>query len=302
LLLSGEFERGWREYDYRYSLAHTTRIGRKVQRPRWDGRAMSGKTLLIHDEQGYGDTFQFMRMVPWAKEKSGARVVLEINAESLSLVRRTAGFDDLVERGTLPPAFDMHCEMMSLPMALGLRLDDLPGPMPYVSPDPQRIERWRQRLAELPRPLVALVWAGRPTHPNDANRSLDLTELAPLAQASVSFVAIQKGPTATQAASPPNGMRLLSLSDAIGDFEDTAAILCLSDLLISVDSSPVHLAGALGRPVWVMLPKVPDWRWLLERTDTPWYPQTRLFRQDMRGDWSAVIGRLAAELVQFRVQ
>jgi len=296
LLLSGEFERGWREYHYRYSLAHTMQIERKVQRPRWDGRAMPGKTLLIHDEQGYGDTFQFLRLVPWAKARSGAHVVLEINAESLSIVRRSTGFDTLVARGSLPPAFDMHCEMMSLPMALGLRLDDLPGPVPYLSPDPQRVERWRQRLAALPRPLVALVWAGRPSHPNDANRSLSLAELAPLAQTGVSFVAIQKGPAAAQADSPPEGMPLLTLSDEIGDFEDTAAILCVVDLLISVDSSPVHLAGALGRPAWVMLPKVPDWRWLLERTDTPWYPHVRLFRQERRADWRSVVSRMAAEL------
>lgn len=302
LLLLGEFERGWREYRYRYNLAHTTSIERKVQRPRWDGRAMPGKTLLIHDEQGYGDTFQFMRLVPWAKEKSGARVVLEINAETLSLARRgtgNAGFDDIVARGTLPPAFDMHCEMMSLPMALGLKLDDLPGPMPYLSADPQRLERWRHRLADLPRPLVALVWAGRPTHFNDANRSMNLAQLAPLARAGGSFVSIQKGPAATQSASPPEGMALCSLSDEIADFEDTAAILCMADLLISVDSSPVHLAGALGRPAWVMLPKVPDWRWLLDRPDTPWYPDTRLFRQDVRGDWASVVANMADELVRF---
>jgi hypothetical protein len=300
LLLLGEFERGWREYHYRYSLAHTTAIERKVQRPRWDGRAMAGKTLLIHDEQGFGDTFQFMRLVPWAKEKSGARVVLEINAETLSLAQRSLACDQIVMRGTLPPAFDMHCEMMSLPAALGLKLADLPGPIPYLSPDPARLERWRERLAGLPRPLVALVWAGRPTHTNDANRSLQFAELGPLAQPGVTFLSIQKGPAAQQAAAPPPGMPVLSLSDEIADFEDTAAILCIADLLISVDSSPVHLAGALGRPAWVMLPKVPDWRWLLDRTDTPWYPQLRLFRQDVRKDWSSVVSRMAAELAQFK--
>ncbi|WP_240655536.1 glycosyl transferase family 8 [Paraburkholderia phosphatilytica] len=302
LLLLGEFERGWREYHYRYSLAHTVSIERKVQRPRWDGRAMPGKTLLIHDEQGYGDTFQFMRMVQWAKAKSGARVVFEINAETLSIAQRIAGYDDLIVRGSLPPAFDMHCELMSLPMALGLRLDDLPGPIPYLTPDPQRLERWRQRLAALPRPLVALVWAGRPTHHNDANRSLSLAQLAPLAQQGVSFVAIQKGPAAAQADSPPDGMAMLSLSNEIADFEDTAAILSSVDLLISVDSSPVHLAGALGRPAWVMLPKVPDWRWMLEREDTPWYPQMRLFRQEQRADWSGVVARMADELARFKAQ
>ncbi|CAE6813202.1 hypothetical protein R75465_05491 [Paraburkholderia aspalathi] len=298
LLLQGEFERGWHEYRYRYSLAHTSIIERKVQQPRWDGRPIPGKTLLIHDEQGFGDTFQFMRMVPWAKARSGARVVLEVNAEILPLAQRSQGFDDIVARGSLPPAFDLHCEMMSLPMAMGLTLSDLPGQVPYLSADPQRCSKWRGRLADLPRPLVALVWAGRPTHFNDANRSITLAQLAPLARRNVTFLSIQKGPVATQATAPPPGMSLVSLSDDIHDFEDTAAILSIADLLISVDSSPVHLAGALGRPVWVMLPFVPDWRWLLERTDTPWYPQTRLFRQTARDDWGDVMAAMARELAR----
>jgi len=151
-------------------------------------------------------------------------------------------------------------------------------------------------LADLPRPLVALVWAGRPTHFNDANRSLALSELAPLALPGVTFLSIQKGPAAAQALSPPPGMSLVSLSDEINDFEDTAAILTLADLLISVDSSPVHLAGALGRPAWVMLPFVPDWRWLLGRSDTPWYRDVRLFRQPSRGNWGAVMSTIASEL------
>ncbi|SOE99411.1 Glycosyltransferase family 9 (heptosyltransferase) [Burkholderia sp. OK233] len=302
LLLTGEFERGWREYHHRYSLAHTAVIGRKVQLPRWDGRPIPDRTLLIHDEQGFGDTFQFMRLVPWAKARSGARVILEVNAETMSLARRSQerlGFDEIVVRGTLPPPFDLHCEMMSLPMAMGLKLADLPGRIPYLRPDPERVERWRQRLAGLPRPLVALVWAGRPTHFNDANRSLTLAQLAPLAQPGVTFLSIQKGPAEAQAARPPAGMSLVSLSDEIHDFEDTAAILAIADLLVSVDSSPVHLAGALGRPVWVMLPFVPDWRWLLERTDTPWYPGTRLFRQPSRGDWGGVMAAMAPELARF---
>lgn len=299
LLLLGEFERGWREYRYRYSLSHTSPIERKVQRPRWNGRPIPGRTLLIHDEQGYGDTFQFMRLVQQAKEKSGARVILEVNGESLSLARRMEGYDEIVARGSLSPAFDFHCEMMSLPMAMGLRHEDLPGPMPYLSPDPQRVAYWRQRLEGLPRPLVALVWAGRPTHVNDANRSLSLRQLAPLAQAGVTFVPIQKGPAGSEAAQPPEGMSLVSLSGEIRDFEDTAAILTVVDLLVSVDSSPVHLAGALGRPVWVMLPFVPDWRWLLGRDDTPWYPATRLYRQPRRGDWGSVMAAMAPDLARF---
>ncbi|HTH96813.1 MAG TPA: hypothetical protein VL574_05305 [Stellaceae bacterium] len=295
-LLMGDFERGWREYHWRYSLPHTLKIERKVQRPRWDGRRIPGKTFLLHDEQGYGDTLQFMRMVPWAKEASGARLVLEVVPDLLPLVKRTTGFDELLPRGTIPPAFDVHCEMMSLPMIMGLKPTDLPGKTPYLTPDAARVAKWRKRLAKLRRPLVALVWAGRPEHHNDANRSMTLGDLAPLALPGVTFLAVQKGPRAVDAKAPPAGMSILSLDDEIRDFEDTAAILMVADVLISVDSSPVHLAGAMGRPAWVLLPFVPDWRWLLGRDDTPWYPSVRLFRQETRKDWRAPVTRAAEAL------
>ena len=296
LLLSGDFERGWREYRYRYRLAHTTRIERKVQMPRWDGEPIAGKTLLIHDEQGYGDTFQFLRMVPWARERSGARTILEIIPEQLSIAQRAGGFDEIIAKGTLPPKFDVHCEMMSLPMAMGLKLGDLPGRIPYLTADAHRLEHWRARLEGLPRPWVALCWAGRPTHFNDRARSMALTDLVPLAGPDMTFLSLQKGAKAQEAGQPPTGMRLAALGDELQDFEDTAAVLMLADLLISVDSSPVHLAGALGRPVWVMLPFVPDWRWLLDRTDSPWYPTLRLFRQPAIGDWASVTRAIAQEL------
>lgn len=298
LLLLGDFDRGWREYRFRYSLPHTTRIERKVQAPRWEGQNLAGKTLLIHDEQGFGDTFQFMRMVPWAKEKSGARVVLQISPEVLPFARRMKGIDALVVRGELPPPFDLHCEMMSLPMAMRLTFADLPGAMPYLFADPVRLKRWRKRLAGLARPRVALVWAGRPEHLNDANRSVTLASLAGFATEGVTFVSVQKGPKAAEAQSPPEGMRLVDLSGEIKDFDDTAAILMNVDLLVSVDSSPVHLAGALGRPAWVMLPFIPDWRWLMGREDTPWYPSVRLFRQPRAGDWDSVVRAMAAELAR----
>ncbi|MGZ3158806.1 MAG: glycosyl transferase family 8 [Burkholderiaceae bacterium] len=301
LLLLGDFERGWREYRFRYNLQHTAVLSRKVQRPRWEGQSLPGKMLLVHDEQGYGDTFQFMRMIPWVRERSGARVILEINPESLSLAQRALGSNDVIARGSLPPVFDFHCELMNLPMAMKLKLSDLPGTVPYLSADPARLDKWRTRLATLPRPLVGLVWAGRPTHSNDAKRSMTLAGLTPLAQSGITFLSLQKGPASTQAMSPPSGMSLVSLSDEIEDFEDTAAILTLIDLLISVDSSPVHLAGALGRPAWVMLPFVPDWRWLLDRNDTPWYPATRLFRQPAPDQWGPVIESIATELTQLKI-
>ncbi|AUG55462.1 tetratricopeptide repeat protein [Thalassospira marina] len=298
LLLLGEFGRGWREYKYRYSLGHTTHMDRKVQKPLWDGRLLRGKTLLVHDEQGFGDTFQFLRLIGAAKERSQARIILQIREEQQSFAKRMTGIDDVIIQGALPPEFDMHCHLMTLPMALGLKMQDLPGEVPYLKTSPERLKKWKKRLKDLPRPLVGLVWAGRPTHLNDANRSLAFAELAPLGDSGVTFVAVQKGDRADDAKTPPAGMNVISLSDEIEDFEDTAAIFQILDLLISVDSSPVHLAGAIGRPAWVMLPFVPDWRWLLDREDTPWYPSVRLFRQPRAGDWHSVIANIRTALLE----
>ena len=302
LLLLGEFDRGWREYHHRYGLAHTVHLHRKVQMPAWDGRPLTGQTLLIHDEQGFGDSFQFMRLVSLAKQRSGARIVLQIIPEQAAFARRLAGVDQVILRGEVPPPFDAHCQMMSLPRALGLKLSDLPGRMPYLEVDPARVRKWQKRLAKLPRPLVALVWAGQPSHFNDANRSTTLAALAPLGLEGVSFLSVQKGPKAVEAASPPSALSLVDLAGEIKDFDDTAAIFKIVDLLISVDSSPVHLAGGVGCPAWVMLPFVPDWRWLLEREDSPWYPSLRLFRQRKEGDWVEMIERMAGELARLRDQ
>ncbi|WP_339862914.1 glycosyltransferase family 9 protein [Thalassospira alkalitolerans] len=301
LLLLGEFDRGWREYRFRYSLPHTTNLERKVQTPRWDGAPIAGKTLLIHDEQGFGDTLQFIRMMPWVKKRSQANIVLQISPELASFGRRIPGADKIIIRGELPGPFDLHCEMMSLPMAMKLQMSDLPGEIPYFRPDRARLEIWRKKLASIRGPKIALVWAGRPTHLNDANRSMDLAQLAPLAAENkdITFLSVQKGPKSDEANTPPENMKIVNLSDDIQDFEDTAAILSLADLLISVDSSPVHLAGALGRPVWTMLPFVPDWRWLMNRSDTPWYPDMRLFRQNQIGNWGDVVSEMAKAIPAF---
>jgi len=294
LLMLGEFDRGWREYKHRYSLPHTMRIERKVQMTRWDGRPIPGQTLLIHDEQGFGDTFQFLRLMPYVKERSQAKVVLEISVEALSFAKRMEGIDLIIPRGTLPPAFNTHCEMMSLPQALGLKMSDLPGPTPYLKADPIQIDYWRAKLADYPRPLVALVWGGRPTP--DPLRSIELSTLAPLAMKGITFLSLQIGPKAAEAKSPPEGMNLIDLGNEITSFDDTAAILSVADLLISIDSAPVHLAGALGRPAWVLLQFLADWRWFPDREDSPWYPSLRLFRQPKRGDWAGCVTRLAKEL------
>lgn len=300
LLLLGDFTRGWREYRWRYRQPHTTNLERRVQLPRWDGSPIAGKTLLIHDEQGFGDSLQFLRLVSTAKALSGADILLEVMPPLLPIASRMGCFDAIATRGDLLPAFDMHCELMSLPFVTKLTIGELPGPVPYLSPDPERVAFWRKRLAWLPRPLVALVWAGNPAHANDANRSMKLSELAPLASLGLTFLALQKGPAAKQAVGAPGGLKIELLDQEIKDFDDTAAILEVADLLISVDSAPVHLAGALGRPAWVLLPFVPDWRWMLDRDDTPWYPSLRLFRQSSRGDWASVIDKLRDALTEFR--
>jgi hypothetical protein len=296
LLLLGQFTRGWKEYKYRYSLPHTRMIERKIQKSRWNGKPIPGKTLLIFDEQGFGDSFQFIRLVAKAKEQSQAQIILEVNPESLSLYQRCILADHIVPRGTLIPTFDHYCELMTLPDILGLQTDHLPLFAEYLSADAALVAIWEQKLSHIPHPRVALVWAGRPEHLNDQNRSTSLNQLAPLAIPNIQFLALQKGPASNQALHPPEGMTLHSLSDEITSFEDTAAILTQVDLLISVDSSPVHLAGALGCPTWVMLPFVPEWRWQTKRTDTPWYPKTRLFRQPVAGDWGSVATLMADEL------
>ncbi|WP_119310116.1 glycosyltransferase family 9 protein [Cohaesibacter haloalkalitolerans] len=300
LLLLGDFARGWKEYRWRYQQPHTHSFERRVQHPRWNGSPIPGKTLLIHDEQGFGDSLQFLRLVSRAKTLSGANILLEVTPPLLPIASRMGCFDAIASRGDLLPAFDMHCELMSLPFVTKLAIDDLPGPVPYLSPDPERVAFWRKRLEWLPRPLVALVWAGNPSHANDANRSMQLSELAPLASLGLTFVAVQKGPAAKQAVGAPGGLKIELINRDINDFDDTAAILEVADLLISVDSAPVHLAGALGRPAWALLPFVPDWRWLLDRDDTPWYPSLRLFRQKRRGDWSTVVSKLCDALAAFR--
>lgn len=298
LLLLGEFDRGWLEYRYRYSLQHTKSIERKVQLPRWNGNPIPNQTLYIHDEQGYGDTFQFLRLVKSAKEVSQAKIVFEVNQESFPLVSRSLSkvVDQFVVKGQLPPPFHMHCELMSLPHALKLKLSDLPGDIPYLNPEPSRVAKWQDYLRKLPKPWVAICWAGRPTHFNDANRSLNLNAFASLMDNAATFISIQKGPATKQLEAHQSRPNLLNLDSLIADFEDTAAILSLCDLLISVDSSPVHLAGAVGCPAWVMLPFVPDWRWLINRNDTPWYPNHRLYRQPKIGDWESVINAIGHDL------
>jgi hypothetical protein len=261
---------------------------------------LEGRTILLHAEQGFGDVIQFIRYLPLVEQRGG-RIIVECQAELQRLFQTTAERCQIVIRGQPLPAFDLHCPLLSLPRAFGTALANIPGTEPYLQADAEQVGRWQRRLGEFDSMVkVGLAWAGSPTHKKDRNRSMKLARLAPLGQApGVRFFSLQKGATAAQAKTPPPGMDLVDWTEELKDFADTAALIANLDLVIAVDTAVVHLAGAMGKPVWTLLPFVPDWRWLLEREDSPWYPTMRLFRQNSWGDWDSVITRVADALSQW---
>ncbi|HEY2243603.1 MAG TPA: glycosyltransferase family 9 protein, partial [Xanthobacteraceae bacterium] len=256
---------------------------------------LHGKTILLHAEQGLGDTIQFARYAPLVAAQ-GAKVVLEVQPELKSLLSRLDGVTAVVARGEAPPPFDVHCPLGSLPLALKTELPVVPAQIPYLFADEAHLQKWSVRIEKLPSPRIALAWAGNPAHDNDRNRSIAFATLAPLLAMPGSFISIQRdvrGDEAAQLAAQP---RLTHVGGELADFNDTAAVLALCDLLITVDTAPAHLAGAMGRPVWVLVPFAPDWRWMLDGEITPWYPAARVFRQPALADWNTVIARVAAAL------
>lgn len=298
-LLAGRLRDGWEDYEYRFAIPEWRRIYPfRIDLPRWDGRVMPEATLFVHDEQGFGDTFQFIRYLPRVRERCG-RLIFETRAELLELLRGFPGVDRLVERPRTPaprPAADACVALLSLPRIFGTTLETIPAAVPYLRPDPERVRRWAGRLRG-PGPAVGIVWAGRPEHANDRNRSCPLDRFLPLLAApGRRWYALQKGPAARQAQAEPFRGRLANLGPELADFADTAAVIANLDLLIAVDTAVVHLAGALGKPVWVLLSRLCDWRWLEGREESPWYPTLRLFRQPSAGDWDSVFRRVAAEL------
>jgi len=252
---------------------------------------------VLHPEQGFGDTIQFVRYAPLVAAR-GARVVVACHALLTDLLRSIKGVQ-VIGTDEPPPAFDYHTPMMSLPRAFETRLDTIPASVPYLFAQPARLEAWRRRLAARgARQRIGLVWAGNPKYPRDRARSCAVERLAPLLMLrDCMFYSLQKGATAAEVVKlDPSGERVLDYSGELESFADTAALIGALDLVISVDTAVAHLAGALGKPVWILLPFAPDWRWLQEREDSPWYPTARLFRQPRRGDWDSVLERVAAEL------
>ena len=295
LLTIGDYRHGFEDYEWRW---HRTGVPTPKNRGRrlWLGEfPLAGKTILLHAEQGLGDTIQFVRYAPLIAAQ-GAKVVLEVQPELKSLLSRLDGVRAVVARGEAPPPFDVHCPLGSLPLARKTELPVVPAQIPYLSAERTHLQKWSARIEKLPRPRIALAWAGNPAHDNDRNRSIALSTLAPLLAKPASFVSIQRDVRNADAAQLAATTQLTHLGGALADFNDTAAVLALCDLLITVDTAPAHLAGAMGRPVWVLVPFAPDWRWMLDGKITPWYPSARVFRQSDLADWNAVIARVAAAL------
>jgi len=291
-LLRGDFPGGWEKYEARWHIED--RSPRHFDEPQWRGEDIAGKRILLHAEQGFGDTIQFLRYVPLILAR-GAHVILDVPKALVPLAARLKDIE-IVTTGDPLPVFDCHCPLLSLPLAFGTELGSIPHDIPYLSADPTVVEHWRQKIAPSPELKVGVVWAGSPIHRGDKRRSIPLSHFVPLFEIkNVRWFSLQVGPRATDLASLEN-VDIADLSGALTDFGETAAAVANLDLVICADTAVAHLAAALGKPVWVMLPSAPDWRWLLDREDSPWYPSMRLFRQQVVGDWDPVVRVVAAAL------
>ena len=303
LLLKGRLTEGWEEYQWRRrtNLA-TSAYPHTFDKPRWDGKSFAGKRLLVHYEQGLGDNLQFVRYLPTVKQLGGT-VVFETPRSMYGLLRAFDGIDELAEAssGRLPDVeFDSYTSLMDLPGIFGTTLETIPADVPYIHADSAKVEHWRGRLCGQ-RFRVGIVWGGRPTGANEVlslqHRSCGLRHFAALANvAGVALYGLQKGPPAAQVDELSERIIVRNLGEELDDFTDTAAVVENLDLVISIDTSVAHLAGAMGKPVWVLLKSDADWRWLLDREDSPWYPTMRLFRQREWGDWNCVFERVTEEL------
>jgi tetratricopeptide (TPR) repeat protein len=296
LLLHGDFQRGWAEHAWREKAKPKYRPSRFVQ-PKWDGGELNGRTILLHAEQGLGDTIQFARYAPLVAQRGG-RVVISCPEELVQLLAELPGVVRVTAE-TDPGNFDCHCPLMSLPAVFGTRVETIPAPARYLQAPAQLAASWRNRIGNEAGMRVGLAWAGNPKHKRDRRRSISLEQLAPLSAATgVRFYSLQKGDAARQAATPPEAMRLIDFSAELRDLADAAALVENLDLVISVDTATAHLSAALGKPTWVLLPLVPDWRWMLHRDDSPWYPRMWLFRQTAAGDWNGPIRRITQALCE----
>jgi Flp pilus assembly protein TadD len=298
LLATGRFADGWDECEWRWRASDSPPA--PLAEPAWDGSPLAGRTLLVRAEQGLGDIVQFIRYVPIV-ERQAEQVFVECRPELVPLLLQS-GFSRVLARGGTLPRFDVHAMLMSLPRLLGTRLDSIPAKVPYLTADPAAIEHWRSKLAPLKGLRVGIHWQGNRQYLFDAMRSIRLAEFAPLAAVeSVRLISLQQGRGTEQLADARSRFTVHELGpdvDASGAFLDTVAVIKNLDLVITSDTSLAHVAGALGAPVWLAVSTAPDWRWLLDRADSPWYPSMRLFRQSQPRQWSDVFAAMARELAQ----
>jgi tetratricopeptide (TPR) repeat protein len=288
LLRTGNFDEGWLEYEWRFAVA---RYNRNFDRPLWSGEPLAGRRILIHAEQGFGDTLQFVRYIPSVLEHGGT-VVLEVQAPLVRLVRSIAGVSQTLAAGDPLPTFDCHCPLLSLPRIFKTTLATIPNAVPYLSAPAEASVSWAERIASAAGLKVGIVWAGTTAG------AIDLPSLQPLWElAGVSWFSLQVGDQPGEK-SLFDKFKIADLSEWLTDFAETAAVVSQLDLVITVDTSVAHLAGALGRPTWVLLGDPPEWRWLLARRDSPWYPTAQLFRQTKTGDWHGVAREVAAAVAQ----
>ncbi len=294
LLLSiGDFEEGWDAYESRWELAGRSR-DRGLSQPLWEGSDLSDRSILLHTEQGYGDSIQFARYLEMVSARTK---IVACRPELRRLLHGRFGIDQIITPGDPLPRFDVHCALGSLPRIFHTRSETIPARIPYLCADAREIEQWTRRMRAQAGLRVGLVWAGSPSHRNDVRRSVSLQTIAPLADVSdVQFYSLQKGEAAKVASRMRAASRMTDWTAELRDFADTAALISALDLVITVDTAVAHLAGSLGSRVWVMLPFEADWRWLLQREDSPWYPTMRLFRQKSPGGWDDVVARVVAEL------
>jgi tetratricopeptide (TPR) repeat protein len=297
-LVSGDFERGWIEYEWRHTAPSARNKARDFPQPLWLGEDdIAGKTILLHSEQGFGDTIQFCRYVPLVAARH-ARVVMEVEEPLCELMTGLAGTTQIIANGDPLPDFDFQCPLPSLPLAFKTRLETIPSSARYLQVPKQALEYWGALLGTKRSLRIGLAWAGNPKHVRDKERSMRLRNLLPLLDIDATFVSLQKDVRAGDEETLAS-CNLLRLGEELEDYSDTAALISQLDLVISVDTSVAHLAGALGKPVWILLTHAPDWRWLLNRDDSPWYPSARLFRQHETREWGSVTMRVREALLEF---
>ena len=298
-LLLGDFENGWKEHEWRWSSPDLpiNQERRNFDQPLWLGQeSLLNKTIFLYSEQGLGDTLQFSRFAIQVKQL-GAKVILEVQKPLTSLLSSLAGVDQIISKGETAPAFDFQCPLMSLPLALkAYSKEAMNSFMPYLQTSKESLSKWENRLGKKTKPRVGIVWSGNPDHHNDWSRSIPLGELLHLSSSEYQLVSVQKNISSADYALLLDHPEILHFENDLNDFLDTAALCELLDLLITVDTSVAHLAGALGKETWILLPKNPDWRWLLMRADTDWYPCAKLFRQEALLNWSSVIDRVKRDL------